>query len=127
MNQKQTCDITSEADIRVIVEDFYGRIEKDSLLAQVFEVAKVDREEFTAAMSDFWSTLLLRSHRYHEKPYPKHERLALKRAHFERWIVLFFEAIDTRFAGPKADELKQWAKHIARVFQERLAAEEASG
>lgn len=123
MNCRQTPfpDIASEVDIRVIVEEFYDRAQRDPLLAPFFDTPESDKKEFVSVMCNFWNTMLLRSGNYHGKPYRKHESLGLKRVHFKQWSALFFDTIDTHFSGKKADELKQWVDHIGKVFQGRLA------
>ena len=59
-------DITSEADIRLLVDGFYAKVVEDALLGPVFNgFAHVDWPRHLPVMYDFWSSLLLGTTRYH--------------------------------------------------------------
>lgn len=113
-------DLANEGDIRVVVEDFFAKAERDPLLSATFASAKTDAKGFVAAMSGFWSSLLFRHGSYRGQPCHKHEALDLEKIHFERWSELFSEAVDAHFSGPSADELKNWATRVGEVFEGQL-------
>ena len=114
-------DIENEDDIKLLVDTFYNSVNEDVLLSPVFNnFAKVDWEHHLPMMYNFWSTVLLGSMNYKGQPFPKHMNLPIQPAHFNRWIDLFTKAIDLLFSGEKAEEAKQKALNIARIFQLKM-------
>ena len=114
-------DIENEADVRQLVDEFYGAIRGDALLNPIFtDVAQVDWAHHLPAMYSFWSTMLLRTQSYKGRPWPKHAPLPVRQEHFERWVSLFCQTVDGLFEGPKATEAKSVALSIADTFQTRF-------
>ncbi|WP_317172224.1 group III truncated hemoglobin [Hymenobacter sp. BRD67] len=114
-------DIISEADIKLLVDRFYERVNADPLLSPVFnEVAQVDWSHHLPQLYDFWSGILLGTARYRGRPFPKHIPLPISAAHFQQWLALFFATVDAHFAGPVADQAKLRARSIGQVFASRL-------
>ena len=114
-------DITSEADVKQLVDTFYDKVNADALLAPIFNgFAQVDWPKHLPAMYDFWSSLLLGTSRYHGRPFPKHLPLPIDSTHFEQWLVLFNATVEELFAGPRAEEAKVRALNIANMFEFRL-------
>ncbi|HEX7861400.1 MAG TPA: group III truncated hemoglobin [Verrucomicrobiae bacterium] len=119
MNENRT-DIRTNQDIKILVDSFYDRVNRDEILGPIFnEVAKVDWKHHLPTMYSFWSTMLFRTGEYKGRPWPKHAVLPLKQEQFERWVKLFCETVDTHFTGPKAAEAKSVALSIADTFQTR--------
>jgi hemoglobin len=80
----------SEALIQRLVETFYGRVLDDPALGPIFRQALEHRwEEHLAIMVDFWSSVALRTGRYHGKPQAAHFGLSLTSDLFSRWLALF--------------------------------------
>jgi hemoglobin len=71
-------------------------------------------------MYRFWQTVLLNQNTYNGAPFPKHQSLAIERKHFERWLILFHETVDTLYSGNIAVEAKYKAGKIGEVFQHKL-------
>jgi hemoglobin len=114
-------DITTEADIKLLVDTFYERVNRDGILGPIFnQTAKVDWEHHLPTMYSFWSAMLFRTPGYKGKPWPKHAVLPVDQRHFERWVRLFCQTVSELFAGPKAVEAKGYALSIADTFQNRL-------
>ena len=114
-------DITTEADVKLLVDSFYERVQADPLLAPVFiDFAHVDFSHHLPQLYDFWSGILLGTSRYQGFPMRKHFPLPIGLAHFERWLALFQETLAAHFAGPTAELARQQALHIGRVFATRL-------
>lgn len=119
--QRNKTDITTEDDIKLLVDSFYQKVNADHLLSPIFnDVAQVDWEEHLPTMYSFWSSLLFRSGKYRGYPWPKHAVLPVNAAHFARWLTLFKQTVDEHFAGPKAVEAKNLAASIADTFQNRM-------
>lgn len=114
-------DIETEADVRLLVDTFYHKVNADPLLAPVFnEFAQVDWPAHLPKMYDFWSGLLLHTTRYQGRPFLKHIPLPINDAHFEQWLALFLRTVEELFEGPIADTAKLRARNIAQVFSARL-------
>lgn len=114
-------DIATEQDIKLLVDSFYDRVAHDDLLGPIFnDVAQVDWAHHLPTMYSFWSSMLLGTMSYKGRPWPKHAPLPVRKEHFERWVNLFCETVDSLFAGPKAREAKSRALSIADTFQTRF-------
>jgi hemoglobin len=114
-------DILDDADIKRLVDGFYARVNRDDLLAPVFnEFAHVNWSEHLPLLYTFWSTLLFRSATYKGQPFPKHVMLPVAKEHFGRWVDLFIQTVEELFKGPKANEAKGFAQSIADTFQRRM-------
>lgn len=118
-------DITSRADIEIVIEDFYKKLLADELVGYIFtEVIQLNLAEHLPRLVDFWEDQLLGSNKYFGNPMRVHMNLHLKeplqKEHFERWLQYFHETIDSRFQGPKAYLAKERALSIATVMQIKL-------
>ena len=114
-------DITSQADIQLLVDGFYARVQTDPLLAPVFvDFAHVDFSHHLPQLYAYWSDILLGTSSYRGFPMRKHFPLPIGLAHFERWLALFGATVDAHFTGPTATLAKQQALHVGRVFATRL-------
>jgi hemoglobin len=115
-------DLTTEEDIRCLVDSFYARVEQDELLGPVFNgFAHVNWASHLPAMYDFWSSVLFGTSRYKGRPLPKHIPLPIGAVHFQRWLQLFYQSVDEQFSGPTADDAKARALSIATLFEHRLS------
>ena len=114
-------DITTEADIKLLVDSFYARALTDPLLKAVFvDFAHIDLAHHLPQLYDFWSGILLGTSRYRGFPMRMHFPLPIGLPHFERWLALFLATVDAHFVGPVADTAKRHAQQVGRVFATRL-------
>lgn len=116
-------DISSPEDVKAFVDAFYGKVLEDDLLKPVFvDIAGVDWDEHLPKMYAFWSSLLLGTANYHGAPFPPHFALRqhINTDHFDRWLNLFEETIDSLFAGDRATMAIQRARNIAWIFQAKM-------
>jgi hemoglobin len=114
-------DITSEADIRRLVDAFYGKIRDDALLNPIFaDVAQVEWDEHLPKMYAFWSGIVLGEPGYSGNPFAAHVVLPVGIEHFQRWLSLFQTTVDELFAGPLAKRAKDAAASIAHTFAMRM-------
>ncbi len=120
-----------EDAIRRLLALFYGRVRHDPQLGPVFARAvgttDADWAPHLARVSDFWSSVMLRSGRYHGDPFSVHLRLPdLQPAMFDRWLALFGETCAELFEPEMADAFRERADRIARSLRmgvfERLPA-----
>lgn len=118
-------DIISREDIIQFVNQFYGNMKSDDLVGHVFlAIEKVDFDKHLPKMYDFWEMLLLDGNNYRGAPMQPHFRInehhALTPAHFDRWLEMFKDTIDSLFEGPKAEEAKTKAFNIASTWSYKL-------
>jgi hemoglobin len=122
--------ITEDA-IRLLLARFYGRVRLDPQLGPVFARAvgmtDADWAPHLARVSDFWSSVMLRSGRYQGDPFSVHLRLPdLEPAMFDRWLALFGEASAELFEPDVAEIFRERAERIAGSLRmglfERLPA-----
>lgn len=64
--------------------------------------------------------MILGEFSYKGNPFQKHASLPIQQEHFTRWISLFIATVDENFKGIKADEIKERAHAIAKVFQHKM-------
>ncbi len=119
-------DIEGRAELEVLVAAFYSKVREDESLGPVFdEIAKVDWSSHLPKIVDFWETVLFRTGSYKGSPLHPHLDLSkmtdMSRERFQRWLELFFETVDSHFAGERADHLKRVAADMGEVMQRRIA------
>jgi hemoglobin len=118
-------DIESRGDIHDLVVAFYREVVFDDVLAPVFgEVVEVDWAVHIPRLIDYWCRVLLGEVGYAGAILAAHRDVheiePLQVEHFDRWYALWVDAIDQRWAGPRAGKAKTHAAHIATVLARRL-------
>lgn len=116
-----TKDIENLNDIKKMVDLFYAKVRKDDLIGPIFK-EKIQNHwaEHLTKLYSFWQSVLLGEQTYTGFAFPPHAQLPITKEHFDRWLALFTETVDSLFAGSRADEAKSRAYKIADVFQENL-------
>ena len=103
---------------------FYGRALTDPIIGYLF--ADLDLEAHVPEITSFWETILLGAQTYRGGAFRPHAALHMKvplrSGHFERWLVLWRETVDSLFEGPRAELAKSHALRVARAFHGRLEA-----
>jgi hemoglobin len=120
-------DVETREDCERLVRAFYGRALGDPIIGWLFtDVARLDLEAHVPVLTAFWETLLLGAQTYDRGAFHPHANLhakaQLRRAHFERWLALWYETVDELFAGPRAQAAKVHAFRLANAFRMRLAS-----
>ena len=120
-------DIETRADVERLVRAFYGRALTDPIIGWIFtDIAKLDLEAHVPEIASFWETILLGAQSYRGGAFRPHAELNMKvrlrAGHFERWLVLWRETVDSLFAGERAELAKSHATRVARAFYGRLEA-----
>lgn len=123
---QQMRDIENRQDIATVISNFYKKAMQDEIIGHYFtDVAQIDLEEHLPIMYNFWENLLFQSRNYQGGMMYKHvllhQQAPLQSEHFERWLQLFEETVDTYFTGDVAEEAKQRAYSIANIMQRRLS------
>ena len=110
--------------IRQVVFGFYDQVRADVVLAPVFDavIAPEAWPRHLETMCDFWSSVLMRTGRYHGRPMPKHLALPeLTDPHFQRWLSLFRTTVRELCPPAIADLFLDRAFNIAQAFRLQLA------
>jgi hemoglobin len=113
-------DITDITDIRLFVDDFYEKVRHDDLIGPVFLKAISDWQPHLDKMYAFWNAVLFGVAGFKGNPFARHAPLQIEQEHFDRWLTLFAETIDTYFEGPVAEDTKKRAGLMAEMFLSRL-------
>lgn len=114
-------DITTFEDIKLLVDTFYSKVQKDKFIGPLFNEKIGNRwPEHLEKMYRFWQTILLEVHSYSGSPFPPHKQLPVAKEHFDRWMAIFTETTDSLFEGPLAEEAKLRAKNMAEMFNYKI-------
>lgn len=109
-------------DVQLFVDQFYTKVRADNLIGPIFSARLEGRwPEHLQKMYRFRQTILLPEHTYNGYPFRPHANLIVGKQHFERWLGLFYETLDTYFEGEQVEAAKRQASKMAQLFQMRLA------
>lgn len=114
----------NEDTIRALVHGFYDAVLKDPTIGPIFarEIAPEKWPMHLDKMCAFWSSLLLKTHRYDGRPLPPHLRIAeVNDAHFTQWLSLFRETAQRVFNAEDAAAATAIATRIAHSFRLSIA------
>jgi len=122
-------DLGDPDQIRVLVNTFYARVQRDDLLAPVFvDQAEVDWDEHLPKLAAFWCKLEFGMPGFHGAPTQTHSRLSsvapFRAEQFARWVELFHNTIDAGWTGPHAESIKARATMIAKVQSQMVVGAE---
>lgn len=117
----QNKDITTLEDIKLLVDTFYAKVQKDDFIGPIFNEKIANRwPEHLEKMYRFWQTILLEVHSYSGSPFPPHKQLPVAKEHFDRWMEIFTATTDELFVGTIAEEAKLRAKKMAEMFNYKI-------
>lgn len=111
-------DIQSREDIYKLVTTFYGKVQLDDLIGPVFNrmIAADQWPRHFEHLTDFWETNLFAVPVFKGNPVAVHRKVdaahghSISPDHFGQWLNLWFQTVDSLYAG----ELAEKAKHRAR-------------
>lgn len=110
-------DQITEDSIAALVDAFYARVRQDPELGPVFEAAVQDWPEHLSTLTDFWSSVMLSSGRYHGRPMQVHARQPIRPEMFDRWLTLWGETAGEMFAPEAADLFRAKAARIGESLK----------
>lgn len=121
-------DLDDPTEIAEMVRRFYWDVAQDDLLGPMFNnVARVNWAEHLPKLTAFWCRALLSIPGYEGNPYRSHQQIhdirPFTRAHFERWLDMFFETLDLGWAGPRVDAAKALATKVAFVHSKHITGD----
>ncbi|HCK85133.1 MAG TPA: preprotein translocase subunit TatC [Hyphomonadaceae bacterium] len=105
-----------EIMIERLVRHFYAEVRLDPALGPIFAARVSAWEPHLQHMCAFWSSVMLRTGRYHGQPMPMHVRLPVDASHFDRWLELF-EASARKTCGKAASLFVERARRIAQSLE----------
>ena len=116
-------------DIKYLVNSFYDKVKQDDTIGYIFnDSIKVDWEHHLPKMYNFWETVLLGKASFKGNPMLKHliinNRVRLTEKHFDRWIELWDNTIDSHFMGDKAENAKQRARTMKQLMLYKIRESE---
>ncbi|MBV2144075.1 group III truncated hemoglobin [Falsochrobactrum sp. TDYN1] len=111
------------ASIDKLVNTFYGKAREDVLIGPIFAEAVRDWDHHIARISEFWSSVILRTGGYDGRPLPPHLALGLKNEHFDRWLELFEQTARELFPSEAAIIFIDRARRIADSFEMAIATQ----
>jgi hemoglobin len=110
-----------EIGIATLVDRFYDKVRADDELGSVFNQAIDDWVGHKRILRDFWSSLVLRSRRYHGNPMGVHRALPPFPQHlFHRWLALWRETAQEVFEPPVAELFVGTAERVAQGLSQGL-------
>ena len=114
--------------IKILVNQFYLKIEKDALLRVFFvDIARVDWEEHLPTMYAFWDTILNGSGAYKGNPmavhFPINRIKHLERYHFDQWLHLWTETCKETLYAEQAEIAIKKAQNIAGIMSLKMDAD----
>ncbi|EEI92020.1 protozoan/cyanobacterial globin family protein [Sphingobacterium spiritivorum ATCC 33300] len=114
-------DIRTLEDVKLLVNTFYGRVQKDTLIGPIFNAILDGRwEAHLEKMYGFWQTLLLDQHSYFGSPFPPHATLPVEADHFDAWLNLWTNTVREFFEGEKAEEAILRGEKMATMFLSKI-------
>lgn len=108
----------SEAQITLLVNNFYASVRTDPLLAPVFESKVRDWAAHQKKMTGFWRSVLLGTKEYRGHLMAVHERLPdIQPDHFNHWLVLFDQTMRETLAPAALPYTGYIAQRFSRALQ----------
>ena len=105
----------TEATLAAFLDAFYAKVRRDPLIGPVFarKIPDADWPHHMARVTDFWSSVLLKTGRYKGNPFGRHLGIqGLAPDHFARWLGLFEATAAAFFEAPLAEEIVGRAHRI---------------
>ena len=123
----QNNEITKE-NINQLVVTFYTKVLKDEKISPFF-IGKLGADmkseiwqKHITLLTNFWFTISFVRGEYNGSPFAPHMQISgLDRESFERWLKLFFEALDNIYVEDIALKFKERASIIASNFMRNLS------
>ena len=112
-------DGVSEDRLAILVEAFYAKVRKDSVLGPVFNAAIGDWPEHLEKLNAFWSSVMLTSGRYKGNPMAAHlkHRQSIDPRMFSRWLALWRETARETLNDKGAAGVIAKAERIAQSLE----------
>ncbi len=119
-------DIQNQADLYVLVDNFYKKLLADPKIAYIFtDIVKIHLEEHLPILVTFWSQAILGTGGYVKNLTQVHldidKQEPLTPELFDIWLNHFYAAVDENFSGSNAEKIKTQALNLATVMKIKIA------
>lgn len=111
-------DIITEADIDLLVENFYSKINSHEVLSPFFK--HTNWEHHLPRMKQFWYFILLDKPGFKGNIFDAHTNRNIKAEHFTIWVELFCTTVNQYFNGEVATKAINKANELALLFSWKL-------
>ncbi|PCI84655.1 MAG: hypothetical protein COB24_14370 [Hyphomicrobiales bacterium] len=108
-----------EATIKKFVTHFYDVVHDDKILGPYFHhQMEATWDQHLEKMCNFWSAILLKTHRFNGRPMPAHTKLTgLQQSDFLHWLVTFEKTIKHCCTPEVVPHIMKKAHMIANSLQ----------
>ena len=118
-------DLTNKADIELLINSFYDKVKKDDKIGFIFNtIIGADWSHHLPVMYDFWNMVLFSQPGYAGNPTRAHvdmdKKIPLEKEHFDRWLELWNETVDSLYAGEHVDLAKNRAMLMANLISMKV-------
>lgn len=124
--QKELPDVTDRSQLFFIVTTFYDAVRNDAEIGPIFNATISDWEPHLQKITDFWATHLFGEKTYTGNPVLVHQQLdrqfdqRITPHHFGTWMFHWLQTINTHFAGPNAEILKDKARKMQTILYMKI-------
>ena len=117
-------DISTRADLRLLIDTFYDSVLNDPLMRPVFEDSLPHWNHHKERVVNFWENWLFQTGSYDGgmmwKHSARHQTQPMTTERFERWLAYWMTTVDQLFAGENAEFVKTKALEIGKVLHHKL-------
>jgi len=119
-------DITTRADVHLLVSSFYERIRADVYLGPIFNRHITDWPAHLDHLTDFWEGNLFMKRIFTGHPLREHKKVdraegyVINEQHFGVWLNHWVQTLDSLYEGEKTEMAKQRARKIGTFFLVQL-------
>ncbi|MGY0039394.1 group III truncated hemoglobin [Pedobacter sp. NJ-S-72] len=92
------------------------------MIGTVFNNVVQDWDPHLRKMYAFWNAVLFGVPGFTGNPFARHAPLPINSEHFQRWILLFYDTIDSLFVGEMAVNTKKKAETMSIMFLSKFDA-----
>ncbi len=109
----------------MLVNTFYDKVKTDPVIGHIFmDIIGHDWSHHLPVMYSFWETVLLGVPGYTGNAVKRHvdidSRVGFEEAHFNRWLELWNETVDSLFDGPIAAEARNRAMLMSHLIHMKV-------
>lgn len=125
-------DIKDRRDVVRLVDLFYEQILVDETIGHIFtDVVEIQLDKHMPVMYDFWCSILLREQSYQGNVMLKHialsKQVELSKEHFDQWVLLWNNTIQSLFEGPIAEEAMRRAEAMKQLMMYKVQRSSEDG
>ena len=104
-------------DIARLVDRFYDKVRVHPQLGPVFNAAVHDWDAHKALLTEFWSSVALKTASYRGNAMAVHRAQPIRAEHFEQWLALWRETTDEELAPEQAAQMHEYAQRIGQSLR----------